>query len=249
MKANVPMCPVLPRGWTPAVDQLARDHAMAVFPQEAAGIVVNGVFEPLQNLSDSADDDVLLSDSDLLRVANADVFFHSHPNGIGSPSEHDMVYQQQLGIPFVILALPDPDLFAFGDQLTPQPLIGRGFRHGVQDCYGLMRDWYRERGIDVPDRPRGWEWWNRGGNLYLDGMDAAGFHRIDPREATQLGDVLLFNFNHEVPMHGALVISADLLLHHASGAKAVDPTRLSATVPRSRYHHLATYALRHNHVA
>ena len=28
-----------------------------------------------------------------------------------------MTYQQQLGIPFVILVLPDPDLFVFGDPL------------------------------------------------------------------------------------------------------------------------------------
>jgi len=249
MKTKVPMCPVLPRAWTPAIDEVARAHAIAEFPKEAAGIVTSNQWQPLDNVSTTPDDDVLLSDEDLLRVANADLFFHSHPNGLGSPSAHDMIYQQQLGIPFVILSLPDPDLFAFGDQLSPQPLLGRGFRHGVHDCYGLMRDWYRLRGIDVPDKPRDWSWWSKGENLYLDGFEATGFERIDPSLATQEGDVLLFNFNHAVPMHGALVIGNGLLLHHASGAKAVDPTRLSATVPRARYQHLATYALRHVHVA
>lgn len=249
MKATVPMCPPMPHTWTTEVDDAARAHALAQFPKEAAGIVTGGQFEPLENVSTDAENDVLLTDDDLVRVAGADVFFHSHPNGIGCPSEHDMIYQAQLGIPFVVMALPDADVFAFGDPLGAQPLLGRGFRHGVHDCYGLMRDWYRLRGVDVPDFPREWGWWLKGKSHYLDQFETHGFKRIHPTEATVEGDVLLFNFNFRVPMHGALVMPGGLLLHHAAGIKPVDPTRMSALVPRARYFHHATYALRHDHVA
>lgn len=243
------MCPTMPRAWTPAVDLLARNHALEVYPREAAGIVTDGQLELLHNISDTPENEVLLSDADAMRVANAQVFFHSHPNSTGVPTAHDMTYQQQLGIPFVILALPDPDLFAFGEQLAPAPLIGRGFRHGVHDCYALMRDWYRLRGIDVPDFPREWSWWSAGQNLYLDKMQDAGFAQIDPARATEEGDVLLFAFNYKVPMHGGLVMPGGLMLHHAAGIKPVDPTRLSCTVPRTRYQHHITYALRRAHAA
>jgi cell wall-associated NlpC family hydrolase len=243
MKATVPMGPAMPAAWTTEVDAAARLHALAQYPKEAGGIVADGQFHPLENISVSPEHEIGLSEEDLLRVATADVFFHSHPDGIGSPTAHDMIYQQQLGIPFVVMVLPDPDVFAFGD-LAMAPLLGRGFRHGVHDCFSLMRDWYKMRNVVVPDQPRDWSWWSKGQNLYLDNLETAGFQRIDPMKATQEGDVLLFSFNFKVPMHGGLVLPGGLMLHHASGAKAVDPTRLSATVPRVRYQQHITYALR-----
>jgi len=137
---------ILPVTWTQEVDEAARAHALEVYPAEAAGIVERGHYVRLENRSSDPKADVCLDDDDLLRVAGADVFFHSHPDGIGSPSAQDMIYQMQLGIPFVILVVPFIDLFAFGDQLPRAPLIGRGFRHGVHDCYSLIRDWYAEQG-------------------------------------------------------------------------------------------------------
>src|SRR5262249_14061877 len=148
---------------------------------------------------------------------------HSHPDGLGCPSEIDMVFQQQLGIPFVIMCWPVPDVFAFGDPLPRWPLIGRGFRHGVHDCYAIIRDWYTEAGVTALwDQPRGWEWWTKGRDLYRENFEAAGFIAIPVGEAVRKGDVLLFNFTAKVPMHGAIVIDGDLLLHHACGVRAVD---------------------------
>ena len=53
-----------------------------------------------------------------------------------------MRYQQQLGIPFVVMCWPLYDVFWWGDKLPRAPLIGRGFRHGIHDCYSLIRDYY-----------------------------------------------------------------------------------------------------------
>ena len=97
--------------------------------------------------------DIALDDDDLLRAAKAELFFHSHPDGVGCPSESDMRYQQQLAIPFVVMVWPLYDCFWWGDQLTPAPLLGRGFRHGVHDCYSLLRDYYVETLRHHADRP------------------------------------------------------------------------------------------------
>jgi cell wall-associated NlpC family hydrolase len=158
-----------------------------------------------------------------------------------------MIYQQQLGVPFVVITLPRYDLFCFGDMLARAPLIGRGFRHGVHDCYAVMRDWMAaELGLTFPDQPRSWEWWTKAGgqNLYM-AFEQHGFERIDLGEPPKRGDVALFNFRFDVPMHGAVVIDRDLLLHHASGVNAVDATRLSALVPRTRLGRHIAIALRH----
>ena len=242
----VPMSPVMPEAWTHDVAEAAYNHAVEVYPHEAAGIVEGGAYVRLENRSTTPGDDVKLSDDELIRVAQAEVFFHSHPDAPGVPSEHDMVYQKQLGVPFVVMCLPTYDCFAWGDTLTRAPLIGRGFRHGVHDCYSLVRDWYHEEGIvDLEEWPRGWEWWHHGKNLYADNFEATGFVKIPVTEATQRGDGLLFAFNYKVPMHAALVVDRDLLIHHASGARAVDATRLSTLVPRARFWRHAVVAVRH----
>jgi proteasome lid subunit RPN8/RPN11 len=240
----VPMCPAWPEAWTAEIHQAARDHTAEVYPLEAAGIVEGGQYVRLDNISRTPDADVFLSDADLLRVADADVFFHSHPDGLGSPSQTDMVYQIQLGIPFVVMVWPVPDTFCWGDMLKPAPLVGRGFRHGVHDCCSLIRDFFREQGIEFHDGPRDWEWWTKGQDLYTENFERAGFVRIDPATATQRGDLVLMNFNNKVPMHGAVVLDQHLLLHHAAGVRAVDSTRLSAAVPRVRYTRHFTMGLR-----
>jgi proteasome lid subunit RPN8/RPN11 len=243
----LPVIASMPEAWQSDVQTAARIHTAEAYPNEAAGMVRDGQYIRLENRSKTPTEDIVLSDEDLLAVAGADVFFHSHPDGLACPSASDMVYQQQLGIPFVITTWPVPDFFAFGDMLPRAPLIGRTFRHGVHDCYSLMRDWYLEQHGDMgfPDQPREWEWWQHGKSLYLDGFEALGFERIDAPSATRPGDVLLFSFNYKVPMHGAVVIDKDLLMHHACGQRPADRTRLSCLVPRLRYVRHITVALRH----
>jgi proteasome lid subunit RPN8/RPN11 len=243
--ALAPLSPVLPACWTLEVHDAAIAHTGSAYPNEAVGIVEGGAYVALENRSRTPERDVLLTDDDLMRAAQAEAFFHSHPDGLGCPSETDMVYQQQLGIPFFVMCWPLFDFFYWGDMLTPAPLLGRGFRHGVHDCCSLIRDWYREKGIVFHDGPRDWSWWSAGKNLYLDNFERAGFVKIGVGEATQPGDVLLMNFNYQVPMHGALVHDKTLILQHAAGQRAVDPTRLSGFVPRTRYIRHVSLALRH----
>ncbi len=241
---RLPMSPEWPDAWTPDVHAAAKAHTAEAYPAEAAGIVEAGQYVRLDNISRKPGADVFLSDADLLRVAGADVFFHSHPDGIGSPSQTDMVYQIQLGIPFVVMCWPVPDTFCWGDMLAPAPLVGRGFRHGVHDCCSLIRDFFRAQGVVFHDGPRDWEWWLKGQDLYTENFERAGFEKIDPATSTQRGDVVLMNFNHPVPMHGGVVLDRDLILHHAAGVRPVDPTRLSSAVPRTRYARHISVALR-----
>jgi proteasome lid subunit RPN8/RPN11 len=238
--------PVFPAAWSAAVGEAALKHTQDCYPQEAVGIVEGGQYVRLANLAFDPEESVRLGDADLVRVAASELFFHSHPDGLCCPSEADMTYQQQLGIPFVILQWPLGDCFCFGEQLEPAPLIGRAFRHGVHDCYSLCRDWYRQRGLTLLDQPRGWQWWTKGRAFYVDRFRDAGFVDIPVGEATRPGDGLLFRFTYPTPMHAALVDDdPQLLLNHMAGRYEVDFTRLSGRIPRARWVRHAVMALRY----
>jgi cell wall-associated NlpC family hydrolase len=244
---QAPLSPLRPAAWTDAVHEAAKAHTAEAYPAEAVGIVEGGQYVRLENHSAAPHLDVNLSEADLLRVAKAEAFFHSHPDGVGAPSASDMLYQIQLGLPFVVMVWPVYDVFWWGDVLERAPLLGRGFRHGIHDCYSLIRDYFRERrGVELPNQPRDWAWWDdfHRLDLYRDNFKAAGFEVIDKREATQPGDTLLMAFNYTVPMHGAVVWDDELIIHHPAGQRSVDPTRLSVLVPRSRFIRHTSLALR-----
>lgn len=238
---------VFPAAWTPAIEAAAREHARAEMPNEAAGIVEGGAYVALANVSPNPETEVMVSDEDRIRICNADVFFHSHPDGPACPSKEDMQFQMDIEKPCVIFAISTNDIFAWGDMLARPPIVGRAFRHGVFDCYSTVRDWYKEnRDIVLRDGPRGWDWWQKGEDIYENEFALAGFRKIDVSEATQIGDALLFRFTFKVVMHAALVTSPDLLLHHASGRFPFDTSRLACEVPRLRYARLAAYGLRYD---
>src|SRR5699024_4319957 len=118
------------------------------------------------------------------------------------PSAADMRGQINTGVAWGIVATDGErcaGLAWWGDGVERAPLIGRGFVHGVTDCYALVRDYYAiELGIALPDYPRDWEWWHKGGNLYLEGVASAGFARIEADDA-QPGDMWFAQLRSPVP--------------------------------------------------
>lgn len=132
-----------------------------------------------------------------------------------------------------------------GEQYLPFPIQAEGFRHGVTDCYGLIRDYYRqELGISLVEFPRDWEWWLQGGDLYRDGIVPAGFRRIEASEAKP-GDMWVAQVRSPVPNHGGVLLENSLALHHPSGRDPVDPSQLSRREPIGRWLSHITLWLRH----
>ncbi len=202
----------------------------------------------MENVATSPAEHVAVSEADTVRALASELVFHSHPDGIACPSAADMIAQEGFGVPFVIQPIgkagPE-DPFPFGTSLPPEPLTGRAFRHGVFDCYTVIRDWYRVvRNVELPVIPRDWEWWLRGENLYDSGWSAAGFSGVAV-EAVRPGDCLLFQIKSKVPNHAALVLPGGLILHHIAGMVPVDTTRLSSREPIQKWLRFAVRGLRH----
>lgn len=238
-----------------AIEEL-REHAVRMFPCEALGYVQpDGSYAPLPNVSPDptrsayAEARVM---AELVSSGRLRAYCHSHPCGPDCPSENDMRAQVELEVPFVIVSANEGASsapFAWGDQLLDDdPLVGRQFRHGVRDCYAVIRLWYlRETGTLLPDYPRNWNWWldDTPGDkdIYRRYFADAGFYAID-RSQARPGDAWLAAVRSTVPNHAGVLVGDGLALHHPSSGLPYDPSRLSKRDPIARWTPYVTHWVR-----
>lgn len=226
--------------------EAALEHARSCYPQEACGLVVifkgREKYVPARNVSHTPRSSFVISAEDYAAAADMGevvAIFHSHPDESAHPSGSDVRACRASGMPWHIVSLPDGAWIECSpDQPEWRPLIGRVFKHGSDDCYSLIRDWYaQERGVKLLDFDRPDDWWERGMNLYLDGFPKAGF--VVSREQPAIGDVLLMQIESPVPNHAAIYLGDDLILHHLHG-------RLSSRdVYSGYYRQVTTHCLRY----
>lgn len=232
-----------------------RAHAIECYPEECFGIVdAAGLYVPLENVSPKPRESAYTTKGVLVRYLEAGdlrALCHSHPDGLDCPSAPDMEAQNELLVPFIVCATDGfltSDPFAWGDSLVDdRDIVGRPFRHGVDDCYGIVRAyWWREFGVRLPDYPRNWEWWSTGSageDLYNRFFKDAGFYEIEASEVRN-GDAFLCAIRSDVPNHAGVVLDAGLCLHHSSGGRHFDPNRLSRREPLAKWFPFVTHWLR-----
>lgn len=214
---------------TPQSIEKIKEHAVQEFPREACGLlcVVRGKekYISCRNLA-SGNEHFILSSED---YADAEMqgeilaVVHSHPNVPPTPSEADKTACEASGLVWHIVHVCDADgLPQAGEIVTFEPcgyeapLVGREFSHGVNDCYQLVRDWYRrERGITLKNFDRMDGWWERGENLYMKHYAEAGFHLAKGEPET--GDMIVMQIRSNQPNHAAVYLGDDLILHHLYG--------------------------------
>ena len=174
---------------------------------------------------------------------------HSHPDGPAWPSVDDMRQQQASGLCwgiYVPRALPDSGLFWFGGEYR-YPIQRRPYRHGVTDCYALVRDWFaQEFQIHLIDRPRAWDWWHQDENLYAANFHAANFHRLPPDAPLQRGDIGLARILSPVINHALIWLGDGCVLHHLAGQHAYDQARMPRIDPAERWHKYIDHWVRHD---
>jgi cell wall-associated NlpC family hydrolase len=123
--------------------------------------------------------------------------------------------------------------FWFGDQVPMQPLKERTFRHGVTDCYALVRDWFKVyRKVALPDLARDWEWWDTEENVLLEHFHEFGFIEIE-RSELKWGDCVMGKvgvIGSNVTNHCGVYLGEDQILHHLPNR----PSRIDMLGPWSK---------------
>lgn len=242
----------------PDVEAAIRRHALEAFPNEACGLVVDGVYQPAENIAENPHE-AFDMDRLLLLQPGVQAVVHSHPNGPDYPTRSDMEQQIATGLPYG-LCWTDGETCSgvmwWGPGVPTPPLIGRSFRHGPSgsdgkgDCCALLRDWYAQhRGVLLDECPRDHGWWlppddphtpGPGLNLYLENYAQNGFTQVALQEVKE-GDVLLMSLTGKAMEHSAIYIGRSLILHHLPG-------RLSRDEPLGRWRNHISMVLRHDGV-
>lgn len=222
-------------------------HAAAEYPRESCGFVVRGAYVPCTNVAPDP-----LKSYEVDRAVyekyeeELQAIVHSHPDGPEYPSIEDMRSALASGVPNGIVCVYKKDAdnpprcsrpFFWGEGVVRPPLLGRTFRHGVTDCYALIRDWYKEtEKIDLPEFPREWMWWKTGGDMYRLLSANAGFRQFRGGDKPRKGDVFLASIMSKgVVNHAGIYLGNDLIVHHPTDGGGYGPNSLSGRVSASRY--------------
>ena len=228
-------------------------HARAAYPKESCGAVIAGAYVPFENKAANGGAEFVIDDSAFdaaLQLGEVEAVIHSHPtnsNWVDAPSLADMQAQLAMNIPWGIIptysneASGEP--YFWGRGVPTAPLIGRQFRHGVHDCYTLIRDYYAvEHGIVLSNYAYQDEWWEKGQDLYRAHFAAEGFVPVVDANDWRAGDLCLAQIRSPITNHAAIYMGDGLILHHLNG-------RSSRREPGDPWLKFMTHHLRHETLA
>ncbi|MCA0246357.1 MAG: C40 family peptidase [Proteobacteria bacterium] len=234
-----------------AVREAIVEHAQSLAPEEACGVVLGkdggDRYVPCENVAEDRSTAFEI-DAGFMAQARASgelrAIVHSHPHGLDGPSKTDMAQAAEDDVPWGIVVLDPvhrPKLFFWGDMLPVAPYEQRPFRHGIADCYALVRDWYRqERGLVLPLTPRDPDWWNKGQRVIEDNLHRFDFDAFGDSEPLQPGDVLLFQVGAPTINHTGIYVGNGLVLHHLTNRLS----RKDVLGPWKQKYHARTMRLR-----
>ena len=90
-------------------------------------------------------------------------------------------------------------------------LVGRQWKYGIFDCYSIVRDYYKLLGINLPDYERP-EDVDTCESIFLKESKKLNFKQVDINER-KANDVLVMKIWTKEPMHGAVLLNNDMILH------------------------------------
>lgn len=207
-------------------------HLRSEFPYEGVGVIINDKYIPCENVAQNPEEHFDIGKKqykELRALGEFQAVVHSH-NDYPHISEDDMRSQMETLIPYGMVSLKNGSvqrIVWWGDALEPQNLLNRYFIHGVYDCYGLVRDFYRHHGIVIPNFVRENVWWEDNKGMFEQNFEAAGFEKITVDEVKP-GDTVLMKIRgciqNNYANHCGIVLEGNTLLHHLyNRASRIEP--------------------------
>lgn len=209
--------------WAPsqAILDAALAHAERDQPRECCGLVIDGAYRPMRNVSPEPTGAFLIDSRDMLDVLQAggvEAVVHSHVFLPPLASEADRTACEASGLPWLIVSWPNLTHAVIEPSGFRAPLIGRMWAWRVHDCYALVRDGLSDyAGIVLPDIDRQWEFWNQPDRDFVREMfPPLGFVELPPEAPLQQCDFLVMKIHAKHPNHLAMFLAPDRILHQMS---------------------------------
>ena len=222
-------------------------HAKKEDPKESCGLLLNirgkEKYFPCRNLSMNSNQCFILDPEDYVKADNLGeiiAIVHSHPTTPPDPSEADRVSCEHSNLKWYIVN-PKTETWGYCEPCGfKPPLRGRQWVWGLQDCYSLVRDWYKqEKNIELRDwtRPTTPE------EFLLNPMFEqcawrTGFRELRSEEKLINGDLLFMSIGSPGLNHVAIFLDGDVLHHLADRLSCKEPYSewlLKCTGKRLRY--------------
>lgn len=225
-------------------------HAEEEFPRESCGLVTEGRYVRIKNDHEDPLNAFKINVKDYVEYLDhgIDLIVHSHTDGSEYPGKTDMESQIETDVPYCIIPVKEykssletvveaGDLIFFGEGVPTPELLGRPFRHGVTDCYALVKDWYKvNMNLTLPEFPREWGWWGNGEDMYAEGFKVAGFRDLEPGEKPSPGDIFLAAIRSKgILNHAGVLLKRSKIIHHMCRGRGYDPTSLSCEDSATRW--------------
>jgi len=209
---------------TPKQIEAAMRWAAECQPMEGCGVIAAGRFIPVDNTATEHDTFVM----DMRRFCEIDsktrveAVVHSHVYVAPRPSDGDRAMCEKTGLPWLIVSWPEEIFTVIEPCGWKAPVVGRQWAWGSHDCLGCIRDGFLEQtGIELPDFPREWLWWAKGGNDIEEQFAGAGFVRLAQDVLPRHCDVFGMQIAAPVVNHLGLFLEPDLMLHQMMGRPSV----------------------------
>ena len=203
---------------------IALEHAQKDSPQEACGLLTihkgKEKYYPCKNIAEEQGDYFILDPDDWIKAEDEGeviAVIHSHPNYPPYPSEADLASCEYLDLPFYIVNPETKQWHYFKPSGYKKGLIGRQWVWGIQDCWSLVEEWYKEnKNIQIEHWPRPKSPKEFSKNpLFEYALPKLGFIEIENTVDLQEGDVLLMDTTNTGKLdHVALYLGNQTIFHH-----------------------------------
>ena len=92
-----------------------------------------------------------------------------------------------------------------------QALVGLNWEYGKNDCFGLVRNYFKLLGVELPEyeRPKDLQTCD---SIFLDQLPKKGFKQI-PINQRLPNDVLVMRLGTKTAMHAAILLPNEMILH------------------------------------
>lgn len=210
------------------LEAVMQEHATATYPHEACGLIVAAGTKPrfiaCKNIAEDPSNYFRLDPHDYINASDEGEIvgvWHTHVNMPATPSEADIAGCNASSVDWFILGASKIDgtmHFTPVATLRPgdaeAPYLERVYLFGVQDCYTLVRDYYRrEFDITLGEYPRVESFWNKSLDFFTGGYPEQGFELLIDQEP-EVGDLFIMQVAAPLPNHIAIYVGDDLILHH-----------------------------------